>query len=61
MPRASKKRGETAKSEATITRRTAVMGLGGLGVFGILTGRLDQLQIAEAENYLALSEDNRLN
>ncbi|MGB3456798.1 MAG: penicillin-binding protein 2, partial [Litorimonas sp.] len=49
------------KSDATMTRRTAVLGAGGLGVFGILAGRLYQLQIEEAENYLALSEDNRFN
>lgn len=50
-----------AKSEAQITRRTAVLSLGGLGLFGVLAGRLYQLQIAEAENYLALSEENRFN
>ncbi|WP_298911842.1 penicillin-binding protein 2 [uncultured Algimonas sp.] len=55
------KKKPTAKSEALITRRTAALGVGGLGVFGILAGRLYQLQIEQSENYLALSEDNRFN
>lgn len=50
-----------AKSDAQITRRTAVLAAGGLGVFGILGGRFYQLQIQQSENYLALSEDNRFN
>ena len=50
-----------AKSDAVMNRRTAVLSLGGLSVFSILGGRFYQLQIAEAENYRALSEDNRFN
>lgn len=50
-----------AKSDAQLTRRTAILGAGGLGVFGILAGRFYQLQIEQSENYLALSEDNRFN
>jgi penicillin-binding protein 2 len=52
---------DQAKSEASITRRTAFLGASGLGVFGILAGRFYQLQIQQSENYLALSEDNRFN
>ena len=54
-------RNQGAKSDAVLTRRTAILGAGGLGVFGILSGRLYQLQIEQSENYLALSEDNRFN
>lgn len=50
-----------AKSDALITRRMAVLCLGGIGGFGVLGGRLYQLQITESENYLALSEENRFN
>ena len=49
------------RSDAQMTRRTAVLGAGGLGVFGILAGRFYQLQIQQSENYLALSENNRFN
>lgn len=52
---------EAAKSEAQMTRRTAVLGAGGLAMFGVLIGRFYQLQIQQSENYLALSEDNRFN
>ncbi len=45
----------------TITRRTAMLGAGGLSVFGVLGARLYQLQVLQAENYQALSEDNRFN
>ena len=50
-----------AKSEGSMTRRTAILGAGGLGVFGVLSGRFYQLQVAESENYAALSEENRFN
>ncbi|MGB6230468.1 MAG: penicillin-binding protein 2 [Litorimonas sp.] len=50
-----------AKSDAQITRRTVIMSGFGLAGFGVLTGRLYQLQIAQSENYLALSEENRFN
>lgn len=45
----------------TISRRTAILGFGGVGVFGVLTARLYQLQVLQAENYRALSDDNRFN
>ena len=50
-----------AKSEGSMTRRTAMLSAGGLGVFGVLGGRFYQLQVVESENYVALSEDNRFN
>lgn len=59
--RRNPKKAQEAKSEAQITRRTAVLGAGGLGIFGILAGRSYQLQIEQSENYLALSEENRFN
>lgn len=59
--RRNPKKAQEAKSEAQITRRTAVLGAGGLGIFSILAGRSYQLQIEQSENYLALSEENRFN
>lgn len=50
-----------AKSDAQMTRRTAVLSVGGLGMFGVLAGRFYQLQIQQSENYLVLSDDNRFN
>jgi len=44
-----------------VTRRTAMLGFGGVGVFGILAARLYQLQILQAENYRTLSDNNRFN
>ena len=44
-----------------ITRRSAILGAGGLGVFGILGARLYQLQVLQAENYRTLSDNNRFN
>ncbi len=44
-----------------ITRRTAMLGFGGLGIFGVLAARLYQLQILQAENYRTLSDNNRFN
>lgn len=52
---------DEAKSDAQMTRRTAVLSAGGLGMFGVLAGRFYQLQIQQSENYLALSENNRFN
>lgn len=45
----------------TITRRTAILCAGGVGVFGVLGARLYQLQVLQAENYRTLSENNRFN
>ncbi|GHA83061.1 peptidoglycan glycosyltransferase [Algimonas arctica] len=55
------KKEDRAKSDAQMTRRTAVLSVGGLGMFGVLTGRFYQLQIQQSENYLVLSNDNRFN
>lgn len=44
-----------------ITRRTAFLGVGGVGVFGVLAARLYQLQVLQAEDYRTLSENNRFN
>lgn len=52
---------QDAKSEAQITRRTAILATGGVGLFAVLAGRFYQLQIEQSENYLALSEENRFN
>ena len=44
-----------------INRRTALLGVGAAGVFGILSARLYYLQVTKAEDYRVLSEDNRFN
>lgn len=43
------------------TRRALVLGAGQLGMFGLLLGRLWQLQVTEGEKYALLAEDNRVN
>lgn len=45
----------------TFTRRTFVVSGGMVGVFGLLAGRLYQLQILNGEDYLSQAEDNRIN
>lgn len=45
----------------TLTRRAAFLGVGGTAVFGALASRLYYLQVVRAEDYTALSEDNRFN
>lgn len=52
---------EQAESEAVLTRRTLFLGAGGLAMFGVLGARLYDLQVRKAENYIALSENNRFN
>ncbi|PHR60460.1 MAG: penicillin-binding protein 2 [Robiginitomaculum sp.] len=42
-------------------RRSAMLGIGGLGVFGVLASRLYYLQVTQAENYKMLSDRNRFN
>lgn len=44
-----------------VTRRTAMLGIGGVGIFGVLAARLFQLQVLQAEDYRALSDNNRFN
>ena len=45
----------------TVTRRTALMSFGGLGVMGVLSARLYYLQVTKAEDYAVLSDQNRFN
>ena len=47
--------------EGVITRRTAMLGAGGVGIFSILASRLYYLQVVKAEDYRVLSDDNRFN
>ncbi|NWH08304.1 MAG: penicillin-binding protein 2 [Alphaproteobacteria bacterium] len=44
-----------------LTRRTVVAGAGTLALFGVLAGRMYQLQILERDKYATLAEDNRIN
>lgn len=43
------------------TRRTLMLGAGGIGLFGLLTGKLYNLQSIEGRKYKSLAEDNRIN
>ena len=52
---------DTGPDEGVITRRTAMLGAGGVGVFGVLASRLYYLQVVKAEDYRVLSDDNRFN
>ena len=52
---------DAENAEATLNRRTAILGAGGAGLFGVLGLRLYNLQVTKAEDYIALSEDNRFN
>lgn len=52
---------DAENAEGTLNRRTAILGVGGIGLFGILGVRLYNLQVTQAEDYIALSEDNRFN
>ena len=47
--------------ENVVNRRTALLALGGLGVYGVIASRLYYLQVTKAEDYRALSDDNRFN
>ena len=42
-------------------RRAVIMGAGQLGLFGLLIGRLQYLQLRKADEYAMLAEDNRVN
>lgn len=52
---------EKGHDPQTLTRRSLILSAGGLGVFGVLAGRLYQLQVLRAEDYTTLSENNRFN
>jgi penicillin-binding protein 2 len=45
---------------ATFTRRTLLMSGGMVGIFGVLAGRLYQLQVIDGESYLNQAEENRI-
>jgi penicillin-binding protein 2 len=44
-----------------LTRRALLLGAGQLGLFGLLGGRMYQLQVLESERYATLADDNRIN
>ena len=52
---------DAGADEGVITRRTAMLAAGGLSVFSVLASRLYYLQVVKAEDYRALSDDNRFN
>ncbi len=43
------------------SRRALMLGAGQLGLFGLLAGRLYYLQVASAERYALLADENRIN
>lgn len=47
--------------EAAFTRRALLLGAGGVGVFGALATRMYYLQVVKAQDYRALSDNNRFN
>ena len=47
-------------TENLINRRSALLTIGKVGIFGILASRLAYLQIFESDNYQALSDKNRI-
>jgi penicillin-binding protein 2 len=52
---------ENRESRRRITRRALVMGGAMAAVTGVLTLRMHRLQVREAERYLLLAEENRIN
>lgn len=57
----SRSHADAENAEATLNRRTAILGTGAVGLFSVLGLRLYNLQVTKAEDYIALSEDNRFN
>jgi len=55
MKRRKESRGEV------FSRRALIMGAGQLALTGVLVGRLQYLQLAQADKYATLAEDNRVN
>lgn len=49
------------EQERLFTRRAVLVTTGKLGLFGILAGRMFQLQVLDSEKYLTLAEENRVN
>jgi len=52
---------DNGNENQTLTRRTLMLSGLGVGIFGALSARLYQLQVLKAQDYSALSEDNRFN
>ncbi len=52
---------EQGNDKQNINRRTFLLCGAGLGVFGLLSARLYQLQVLRAEDYASLSDSNRFN
>lgn len=52
---------ERSDLDQTFGRRSILLGVAGLGVFGALGARLSYLQITKAEDYRTLSDKNRFN
>jgi len=46
---------------SVITRRSALLGVGVVGIYGVLASRLYYLQIVKSEDYRTLSDNNRFN
>src|SRR5262245_43635637 len=44
-----------------LTRRGAILGAGQAILFGALAGRMSQLQVVEADRYVVLADENRIN
>ena len=47
-------------TENLVNRRSALLTIGKIGIFGVLASRLAYLQIFESDNYKALSDKNRI-
>ena len=54
-------KGSDNNNMPSMNRRAALIGLGGLGVFSVLTSRLYYLQVVRAQDYKVLSDNNRFN
>ena len=52
---------ETSESQRIVTRRGLVLGGGMTAFMGLLTWRMRQLQVEEADQYRLLADENRIN
>lgn len=52
---------EEFEEELSFSRRSLIIGAAQLGLFGVLIGRLQYLQIAQSETYATLADANRVN
>lgn len=55
------KRNEEQLRLKSLSRRALLLGAGQLGLFGIIAGRLYQLQVLESDRFTLLAEENRIN